>query len=80
MPKTVTLRLNDEVYRRLSSAAIAENRSISNLIETLALKKLNEEMFTDEYETEEILSNAKLLKKLERGHKQVRLRKGALIG
>jgi len=37
-------------------------------------------MFTDEYETDEILSNVKLLKKLERGHKQARLGKGSLIG
>jgi predicted CopG family antitoxin len=80
MPKTVTLRLSDEVYRRLSSTAAAENRSISNLIETLALKKLNDEMFTDEFETEEILSNMTLLKKLERGHRQARLKKGVLIG
>lgn len=80
MPKTITLRLSDETYRKFNSAAVKDNRSISNLIETLALKKLNEEMFTDKFETEEIFANTTLLKKLERGHSHARLKKGKLIG
>lgn len=80
MPKTITLRLSDETYRKFNSAAVKDNRSISNLIETLALKKLNEEMFTDKFETEEIFANTDLLKKLERGHSHARLKKGKLIG
>ncbi len=80
MPKTITLRLSDETYRKFNSAAVKDNRSISNLIETLALKKLNEEMFTDKFETEEIFANTNLLKKLERGHSHARLKKGKLIG
>lgn len=80
MPKTITLRLSDETYRKFNAAAVKDNRSISNLIETLALKKLNEEMFTDKFETEEIFANTNLLKKLERGHSHARLKKGKLIG
>lgn len=80
MPKTITLRLSDETYSKFNSAAVKDNRSISNLIETLALKKLNEEMFTDKFETEEIFANTNLLKKLERGHSHARLKKGKLIG
>ena len=80
MPKTITLRLSDETYRKFNSAAAKDNRSISNLIETLALKKLNEDMFTDKFETEEIFANTNLLKKLERGHSHARLKKGKLIG
>ena len=37
MAKTVTLRLNEEVYKIFVEAARAENRSLSNLIETAAL-------------------------------------------
>lgn len=80
MPKTITLRLSDDTYRKFNAAAVKDNRSISNLIETLALKKLNEEMFTDKFETEEIFANTNLLKKLERGHSHARLKKGKLIG
>jgi len=80
MPKPITLRLRDETYRKFNAAAVKDNRSISNLIETLALKKLNEEVFADKFEMEEIFSNAKLLKKLERGHSHAKLKKGKLIG
>ena len=80
MPKTITLRLKDDVYKKFQKAAQEDNRSISNLVETFALKKLNEEIFVDNFEMEEILSNTKLLKKLKNGHKQVKLKKGKLIG
>lgn len=80
MPKTITLRLNDEIYKKFSDAAGEEHRSISNLIETLALKKLDEDMLVDNFEMEEIFSNTKLLKKLEKGHSHAKMRKGRLVG
>ncbi len=43
MPKTVTIRLSDENYSTLLEAAKAENRSLSNLIETAALAKVREQ-------------------------------------
>ena len=43
MPKTVTIRLSDENYSTFSEAAKAENRSLSNLIETAALAKVREQ-------------------------------------
>lgn len=80
MPKTITLRLSDEIYRKFNDVATEDHRSISNLIETLALKKLDEEMLVDDFEMEEIFSNTKLLKKLEKGHSQAKMRKGRLVG
>lgn len=80
MPKTITLRLRDEVYEKLNRAATEDNRSIANLIETLAMEKLEEEALADDFEMEEIVSNAGLLKKLERGHRQAAQRKGRLVG
>jgi predicted CopG family antitoxin len=80
MPKTITLRLGDEVYKKFNDAASEEHRSISNLIETLALKKLDEDMLVDDFEMEEIFSNTKLLKKLEKGHSHAKMMKGRLIG
>ena len=67
MPKTITLRLEDEIYKKFSNAASEEHRSMSNLIETLALKKLDEDMLVDDFEMKEIFSNTKLLKSLRRG-------------
>jgi len=79
MPKTITLRLDDDSYNKFSKLATADNRSISNLIETLALKKLNEVLFVDDFEMEEILSNKELLNGLKTGSKQARERKGKFI-
>ena len=42
MPKTITLRLKDEVYQKFLNAAIMDNRTISNLIETLAFLRAAE--------------------------------------
>jgi len=50
------------------------------VIETLALKKLEEEMLADDFEMEEIFSNTRLLKKLEIGHSHATLKKGRMVG
>ena len=80
MPKTITLRLRDEIYEKLNRAAVEDNRSIANLIETLALRKLEEESLADDFEMEEIFSNTELLKKLKSGHKHAMQKKGRLVG
>ena len=79
MAKTITLRVADETYEKLLAAAKTERRSLSNMIETLALKKLDEEIFLDQIEMDEILSNADLLKKLRRGTEQTKSRKGSFV-
>lgn len=79
MPKTVTLRLSDETYRKLVAAAKIERRSISNLIETLAIKKLEEDIFVDRIEMDEILSNTALMERLQRGTKEAETRKGRFV-
>lgn len=61
MPKTITLRLKDEVYQKFLNAAIMDNRTISNLIETLALRELDEHFFvnkSDNYKTKSIRKQA----------------------
>ena len=80
MPKTVTLRLSDQVYQKFNQVASEDNRSIANLIETLALKKLDEDILVDDFEMEEIFSNVRLLKKLEKGHLHAGLKKGRMVG
>jgi hypothetical protein len=79
MPKTVTLRLNDKVYKVFLEAAKAENRSLSNLIETAALAKLRELQFVDDAEMAEILANRELMKRMKKGSLQVRSRKGRFV-
>ena len=76
MPKTVTLRLDDRVYDELREAAKAENRPLSNLIETAALNRVREQQFVDDAEMAEILGNQKLLARLRAGSRAARRRKG----
>ena len=77
MAKTITLRVADETYEKFKAAARVERRSLSNMIEILALKKLDEDIFVDQIEMDEILANTELLKKLQRGSKQVKSRQGS---
>ena len=79
MPKTVTLRLNDKVYKVFLEAAKAENRSLSNLIETAALAKLCEQQFVDDAEMAEILANQELMKRMKKGSLEARSRKGRFV-
>lgn len=79
MHKTVTLRLKDDVYKIFAQMAKAENRSLSNLIETAALKNIREQQFVDDIELAEILSNDDLLKRLKEGSSEARLLKGRFV-
>jgi len=80
MPKTITLRLSDEIYEKFLHAATEDKRSIANLIETLALRKLDEESLADDFEMQEIFSNTQLMEKLEKGHSDVVMKKGRMVG
>ncbi len=79
MPKTVTLRLDNEVYAELREAAVAQRRPLSNLIETAALARVREAQFVDDAEMAEILSNEDLLRRLKAGSRQARKRKGRFV-
>ena len=80
MTRTVTLRLDGEAYEVLREAARADNRSLSNLIETAALAKVREEQFADDQEMAEILSNENLLRRLRAGSRDARRRRGRILG
>ena len=79
MSKTVTLRLDDETYEILREAARAQNRPLSNLIETAALARIREEQFVDEHEMAEIRADEKLLARLKKGSRAAASRKGRFV-
>ena len=80
MSKTVTLRLKDDVYNTFLEAALAENRPLSNLIETAAISRIREQQFVDDVEMAEILADRKLLKRIKQGSREARLRNGRFVG
>jgi uncharacterized protein (DUF1778 family) len=77
MSKTITLRLSNEEYDLYSSAAKTVKRSISNFINYLAQKKLEEDLFVDQIEMDEILGNYRLVTALQKGSKDAEHMKGA---
>ena len=79
MSKIVTLRISEDNYGRLKTYAKAENRNLSNAIETLALKQLDEELYVGPEEMESILHDEGLLKDLKAGHEQAKKRKGRFV-
>ncbi len=79
MSKTVTIRLNDDDYKQIASAAQQERRPISNFITHTVLDVLASINVVDDVEMQEILSDASLVKKLKRGHAQVATRKGKFV-
>lgn len=79
MSKTVTLRLNDKVYDTFLEAAKAENRPLSNLIETAAFTKIQEQQFVDDFEMTEILSNQDLIERIRKGSKDAKAMKGKFV-
>lgn len=79
MPKTITLRLKDDIYEIFSEAALADNRSLSNLIETAAYKKICEQQFVDDAELAEIMSNQDLLQRIKQGSKDAKSGRGRFV-
>jgi predicted CopG family antitoxin len=79
MSKTITLRLKDEIYNIFLEMAKAENRSISNLVETAALNKIREQQFVDDFEMAEILSNQDLFRRIKEGSNEAQSLKGRFV-
>jgi predicted transcriptional regulator len=79
MPKTLTLRLDDETYSAFASAAKAERRSLANLIETAALRHIKESHFVDDAEMAEISSDPDLIARLKAGSADAKKRRGRFV-
>ena len=79
MSKTVTLRLDDNVYRLFRGVAERENRPISNFIETAVLRFVQDYETVDEFEMAEIRTNAGLNQSLKRGHLDAKHRRGSFV-
>jgi predicted transcriptional regulator len=77
MSKTVTLRLNDRLYKRFRDLAEDENRPLSNFIETAALRFIEEHEYVDEFEMAEIKGNKSLNRSIKNGLRDARAKRGS---
>jgi uncharacterized protein (DUF1778 family) len=79
MPKTLTVRIDEAAYKIIEEAAAAENRSVSNFIETAALQRAAEEIFVSDQEMDEIHADKGLVKRLKQGHRDAAARRGRFV-
>jgi len=79
MSKTITVRLDDEVYELFKKAAEGDRRSISNYIEYATLSYITNESYVSDDEMNEILSDAELVKSLEKGLADVKQGKYKIV-
>ena len=79
MSKTVTLRLDEDVYQKFKQLAELDNRPLSNFIETAALRHVEEEEYADAFEMAEIRGNVDLNRSLERGFRDAKAKRGRVV-
>ena len=79
MSKTVTLRLSEATYAKFRAFADSDNRSLSNFIETSALRYIAEHEYVDEFEMAEINGNLELQASLKRAMRDAKSKKGRIV-
>ena len=76
MSKTVTLRLNEKTYLRFRELAEQDNRPLSNFIETVALRYIEEHGYVNEFEMAEISANEELNRSISNGLRDAKSGRG----
>ena len=77
--KTVTVRVDDDVYNLLKKAADGERRTISNFMENASLSYLTNEIYVSDSEMEQILNDPALVKSLKNGIEDVKKGKFTIV-
>lgn len=65
--KTVTMRVDDSIYKMIKSAADGQRRNISNFIEFATIQYLTSSQYIDDNEMKEILNDKELVESLKLG-------------
>jgi len=65
--KTVTMRVDDDTYDTIKSAADGQKRNISNFLEFATMQYLSSSQYVDDIEMQEMLNDKDLLKNLKSG-------------
>jgi predicted CopG family antitoxin len=80
MHKTITLRINDDVYQMFKKAAHGSRRTISNFLEFATLSFLSNDSYVSDDEMKEILKDNNLLEDLKQGEKEIKSRRFKIVG
>ena len=79
MGRALTIRVDDKTYRTFARLAKAENRSVTNFVETVVKAHVEECAFTDDEEMRGILSDARLAERLRKGSSDAKTRRGTFV-
>ena len=71
MSKTITVRLDDDVYQTIKSAAQAEKRTISNLVEFATVSYLESSNFVSDEEMRDLQEDKNLIRHLQDSLKDI---------
>jgi len=72
MPKTITVRIDDESYNMIKTAAEGSKRTISNFMEYATISYLSQEAFVEDKEMDEILNDNELLSSIAKAKKDIK--------
>jgi len=67
MPKTITLRVEDEVYDMIKTAAEGDKITISNFLEYATVSYITHEAYVSDEEMEDIMKDKALVRSLRAG-------------
>ncbi|MFV0481470.1 MAG: CopG family transcriptional regulator [Campylobacteraceae bacterium] len=77
--KTVTMRVDDETYQIIKTAADGERRNISNFIEFATMQYLSSSVYVDDSEMDEISNDKELVKALKQGLKEAKAKEYKIV-
>ncbi len=77
--KTITIRVDDNVYNILKKAARGERRTISNFIENASMSYITNEIYVSDYEMDEIMKDTKLVSGIKKGLEDVKKGKYKIV-
>lgn len=80
MAKTITMRVDEDTYKLIKTAADGDRRSISNFIEYATIAFLAEDSFVSDNEMADILKDENLLQSFKKGKKEIEEGKYQIIG
>lgn len=80
MAKTITIRLDDETYKLIRSAAEGQMRSIANFVEYATISYLTEEAFVSDEEMGKIISDDELVSALRKARSEVKNKRYDIVG
>ena len=79
MAKTITIRLDDDTYNLIRSAARGQMRSIANFVEYATISHLTEEAFVSDDEMEQIMSDSELIQTLKKARTDVKAKRYSVV-